>query len=277
MLCLWEQSANSLPYSHPDWLQAVASNRWKVLIPKNKNWYLPIAFRMPFYIERLPFTPQSGPVGLINQDELLVLFKFLSKNCLFGKMGFELLPVTYPNGYTNNGITHHLRLQNLKLQKNHQRNLTIAQKHGVICKPITGAIHHQFFEKHFAERNEKLSTKYIKFVKNIFEIKNPDLVWLHEGAFVEQQLIAAASWLRCKNTDYYLLATTNQDARKCGAAFALVHQHATNALIKIEKIDFEGSKNQGVARFYQGFGAQKVVYPTFNADIYQTFLAWLNH
>jgi hypothetical protein len=59
----------------------------------------------------------------------------------------------------------------------------------------------------------------------------------------------------------YLLAVSNKLGFEKGANFLIVKQFLSDQSEKIALLDFEGSRIEGVARFYKGFGATEIQYP----------------
>lgn len=75
------------------------------------------------------------------------------------------------------------------------------------------------------------------------------------GVYKNNTLLSGAVFLKFKNRIIFLFSGTSEEGKKCGALFNLI-----NSVIKdYEKsgfiLDFEGSQNEGLARFYEGFGA----------------------
>lgn len=76
------------------------------------------------------------------------------------------------------------------------------------------------------------------------------------------ELQAAAFLIRNGTTAYYLDGTSDESGRASGAMFWLIHQAAFLLQAQgVHHLDFCGSRNQGVARFYKGFGAELRHYP----------------
>lgn len=60
----------------------------------------------------------------------------------------------------------------------------------------------------------------------------------------------------------FLFSATNADARESGAMSMLISQFIYSAAGNHLTLDFEGSNDAQLARFYKSFGAQKVTYPS---------------
>lgn len=76
------------------------------------------------------------------------------------------------------------------------------------------------------------------------------------------ETVAAAFFLRSSSTAYFLDGTANEMGRSSGAMFRLIHEGLLQLKEKgVIRVDFCGSKDPGVARFYKGFGAEKADVP----------------
>jgi lipid II:glycine glycyltransferase (peptidoglycan interpeptide bridge formation enzyme) len=81
-------------------------------------------------------------------------------------------------------------------------------------------------------------------------------------AFVksENEIIAASFILKSANRIIYRTGTSNQKGKDTKAMFFLVESIIKKYADSNYLLDFEGSELEGVARFYKGFGAQKIPY-----------------
>ncbi len=81
------------------------------------------------------------------------------------------------------------------------------------------------------------------------------------GVYDEQnRLCAAAFFLRGQNRLIFLFSATSEGGKKKGAMTFLIdgviREYSPGKLV----LDFEGSNDKNLARFYRGFGAKKVTY-----------------
>ncbi|MFO7922997.1 MAG: GNAT family N-acetyltransferase [Bacteroidales bacterium] len=77
----------------------------------------------------------------------------------------------------------------------------------------------------------------------------------------EGEIIAAACFLTDYDRYVFYFSANTPEGKRHGAMFLLidsfVRQYADTGML----MDFNGSVNPGVARFYEGFGAEKISYP----------------
>ena len=81
------------------------------------------------------------------------------------------------------------------------------------------------------------------------------------GAYSKHnELYAAAFFLKYKNRFIYLSSVSTPEGKQQRSMFAIVdkfiNEHAGSSFL----LDFEGSNIDGIARFFDGFGAQPELY-----------------
>lgn len=81
------------------------------------------------------------------------------------------------------------------------------------------------------------------------------------GVYTEfNELCAAAFFVKTNSRMIFLFSGTNDIARGNGAMTFLIDNVIRNNSPGTRILDFEGSNNENLARFYKGFGAQKTYY-----------------
>jgi len=96
------------------------------------------------------------------------------------------------------------------------------------------------------------------------------------GVFDEHnQLCAGAFFLRAQNRLIFLFSATNNAGRESAAMTFLIdsviREFSPGKLV----LDFEGSNEENLARFYKGFGAKKVTYIRLQRNTLGIVLRWL--
>ncbi len=76
----------------------------------------------------------------------------------------------------------------------------------------------------------------------------------------DNQLCAAVYFCRWKDRIIYFNAASSAKGKELGAMYFLVNRFIESNAGKLLVLDFEGSMIPGVARFYEGFGAQAEIY-----------------
>ena len=273
--CL-EHSVNSRIYAY-SWYLDMVHPEWSALVMDDYQAIFPIASRKKLgirYAFQPVFTQQHGlytPLLLTHQ----LLDSFLKKLIsLFPLIQINLNSYNRTQQYQNlikQQVNHELDListhAGLKkyYSKNLKRNLKKAQKTQLsIFKNIQpNAVITLFKEnkgkklKAFSENDYQTLNRLIyKAIK-----KNKVEIW---GVFTpENNLCAGAIFIKNQGRFTFLFSATNQEARDNGAMSYLIDSfieaHATTKSI----LDFEGSNDPNLARFYKSFGSTVVQYPYF--------------
>ena len=77
---------------------------------------------------------------------------------------------------------------------------------------------------------------------------------------VHQQLVTSALFLKDEHRTYYILSGNTDAGRKIGGMHFLVDQVIAREADTDRTLDFEGSNDSNLARFYSSFGARSSVY-----------------
>lgn len=147
-------------------------------------------------------------------------------------------------------------------QTNLQRNLKKAgQNNLTIIKQIQPEDLIKLFRANKGQELKHLNDKQYLLIQ---QIANESIqrgigeIW---GAYDEfKQLVAGILWVTSHQKSIFLFSALSETGRKLNAMpwliDAFIRQNAGQPLI----LDFEGSNDEGLARFYSSFGARKVIY-----------------
>ena len=116
-----------------------------------------------------------------------------------------------------------------------------------------------YFENSFNKIKQQQKNKafFRKLLKNAIKFQKGEVFELYTN---ENQLIAAAFFLKDKETVCYLIGDCNEENKKNGAMFSLMDfaiQHYKN---QFKYFDFGGSNVESVATFYKKMGGKDVNY-----------------
>lgn len=254
---------NALPYAYSDFLNVVSPN-WEALVTKDFKFLMPLPvkrFLFVKYIAQPPFCQQLG-IFSANEIDKDVVRKFQQKipypvlTYSFNEWNFVEKSRQNPNFV--------LDLSNPKTElysrfaKNTQRNISKAKQYDLSFgemlfeneffdfylknHPKTNLLFEQLFFRSFLERKSFFAGK-------VFGVRNE-----------QNELIAAVFCLQTKERLIYLAPVSNEEGKRKSAMFLLVDyliQKYSDILL-----DFEGSRIEGIARFYKGFGAEQKNYYT---------------
>lgn len=142
------------------------------------------------------------------------------------------------------------------------RNIKKAQQHAVFItrhgRPETII---QTFRQHRGKQLRAFSDKEFLTLKHlIYSGIHRGLVKIYTAYSGENNFCAGAVFFKSHNKVVFLFSGSNKVSRENGAMFMLVdafiRDHAGQPLV----LDFEGSSNQNLARFYRGFGSKECVF-----------------
>jgi hypothetical protein len=113
--------------------------------------------------------------------------------------------------------------------------------------------------------------------EDISHLKSSDLLRLSEflkevenrkksiiiGAYLNEELIAAAYFIENKNSLYFMKGTSNSIGRKEGVLYNIIDFVIKSYSEKKSRLDFVGSNNKSIADFYKKFGASDKFYQIY--------------
>jgi hypothetical protein len=87
-----------------------------------------------------------------------------------------------------------------------------------------------------------------------------------EFVYHENEAVAGIFWAEWKNTSVFLFSAVSEKGKQLNAMPFLIDNYIIRNAGKIKRIDFEGSDNESIARFYRGFGAELYQYITIETE-----------
>ncbi len=109
------------------------------------------------------------------------------------------------------------------------------------------------------------------FVDKVMKMGHGRLV----AAIVEDRLVAAAFIAVSGGRIFYLIPVSGEEGKMTRAMFSIVDYIIGNYAGTGLVLDFEGSNIPGIARFFTGFGAREVNYPTVTINRLPFFLRFI--
>ena len=87
--------------------------------------------------------------------------------------------------------------------------------------------------------------------------------------------MAGALFLRSLHEHIFLFSATHPEARNTGAMARVIDTFIASHAGSEHPLDFEGSMNPDLARFYRGFGATEIVYLHVQHNRLPAWARWL--
>jgi len=262
-----ENAENPRVYALSWYLDSVTDKQWDALVFNDYQAVMPLPYQrkfavkiysQPLFCQQLgPFWKGRLPKGLIEEfiNAVPGRFYLLSLNAESARY-LSLPGITYKPNYILHPHVDYQKLFKI-MSSNHRRNIKKAGKQNLAYQKISSEDYIEFKKV----SGTKLSDSSWKRLKALLDIANQKGVLQIRGAFLDNQLISAVCWLDDFNRKVYLQAANNEIGKKASAAFGLVDEMLKQISESQYMIDFEGSTNLGVQRFYHGFAAKNESYP----------------
>lgn len=261
------------------WYLDIVSPGWCALVENEyeKVFPLPASSRAGFkYIMQPYFTQQLGLFYLTSSSEDK-LTEFLNSI----PSQYKYIDINLNTSNKLNTLADVSEMTNLELdligeydviaaryQNNLQRNLKkAAQNRLSISKHIRPEEIISLFRANRGQDLKHLNDKQYNIMQRIaYESIHKGIgeIW---GAFDEfNQLIAAILWVSSHQKSIFLFSAVSETGKKLNAMPWLIDSFIKLNAGKPLTLDFEGSNNEGLARFYSSFGAKKVIYQRYSRN-----------
>ncbi|MDD3322403.1 MAG: hypothetical protein PHS59_13270 [Paludibacter sp.] len=257
------KSFNSLTYAY-SWFLDVVSPGWEALVSENYEYVMPLPakskYKIPYLVQPV-LTQQLGifSPNEINEEIVINFIKeipYYSYELNLNEKNFYSKAFIYPN-YILDLNQPYKNLQN-SFSKNTKRNIDKAKKLKLVVKKDISL--NDFLEFYYG-----IDKKFLYVQKAILENViqtgyTNNSVSLYGVYSAQNELIASLFILHSLNRLTYLLPVSNAEGKNSSAMFYLIDYLIKKEANKNICFDFEGSRIEGIARFYRGFGAKNHPY-----------------
>jgi len=285
--CL-DNASNQLIYAY-SWYLDVVSPEWDALVLGNYEAIMPLPQRKRFtiaYLAQPLFTQQLG-VFYANMEHMNATNDFIA--AIPDK--FKLIEINLNTfNITSNAtfsiksnITCHLDLsqtyENLQNNYNEQiiRNIKKAVKNKLIIdNEITPQIVIELFKTNRGKKIKNFKKKsYVLLNKLINVLKDKKMVSCVGVKNQNGVYIAGAIFLKQFENAIFLFSGANQEAKELGAMSFLIDSYIKSNANTSLLLDFEGSNNKNLSRFYLGFGSKIVNYYSLRKNNLPQIIRWV--
>ena len=252
-----------------------APDTWHALVQDDYEAVLPLPTRKKGvlkYVYTPFFMPQMGIFSAreITSDETGAFLREISKHYVLADV--LLNEKNEPQeSHKNNFVSHFISLQpsynelyiqfhentrrNIKTAEKHQCHITVGEESVADIITLFRANRGQGNNVHFQEEDYARLSKVADYL-----LKN-NLLEVYGVRTIENQLAAGALFVRDGNRRWFWFSGRDNQLSACKPMFLLldtyIHDHTGSDLL----LDFNGSKNENVARLYQGFGGNHYTIP----------------
>ena len=267
-----------------------APDTWHALVQEDYEAVMPLPTRKKGvlkYVYTPFFMPQMGIFSEreITLDEAEAFLCEISKHYVLADVLLNEKNETQES-HKNNFVSHFISLQpsynelysqfhentkrNIKVGKKTECQITVGEESVADIITLFRANRGQGSNVHFQEEDyERLSQMADYLLKN-------NLLEVYGVRTNDHQLAAGALFVKDGNRRWFWFSGRDNRLSECKPMFflldAYIHDHAESDLI----LDFNGSKNENVARLYQGFGGERYTIPfirRFRNPLWKTVLS----
>jgi len=259
---LWDkrisESSNQLTYAY-SWYLDVVSPNWEALVSENYEYIMPLPIKRKFRISYIVQPSLAQQLGIFSKQDIneKIITKFINKLPAYS---YELNlnhQNIYSDGISVNNYILRLnisyKLISSQYSKNTQRNLDKSLKYNLSIKKD---IELQNFISFYKEVNKNYIFPQQDLIEQLIEKGISQNAMTLYGVYNNKKnLIAAFCSIYSSNRITYTFPVSNSEGKSTSAMFFMIDEIIKNNEEKDLVLDFEGSRNEGIARFFKGFGA----------------------
>jgi len=290
-LCI-QSSVESSVYAQ-SWYLDIVSPGWNALVKDSYTSVFPLTQRKKWGIKYLfqpAFTQQLGMFSTEKKDDRL-----LSAFLLAIPESYKLIEIQINGGNTGSyipssfevkeKITHHLNLEQpfeeLKknFSENTKRNIKLFDKssYKINNDGDPGELVQLFKENRGKHINQLGKNDYAMFLEICHVAGQRNLIKCMQVRNSENKLSAGAIFIKTHSGYILLFTGLSEEGKSSGAMSAILAQFISDQSGSQGVLDFEGSMDPGVARFYKSFGSHEIVYLQIRKNRLPLPLRWLKN
>jgi hypothetical protein len=268
-------SPNGIVYAS-SWYLDIVSPQWCALVEDDYKAIFPLCARKKFGFNYLfqPFFTQQGGLFIAGKncsedqvknfiDAIPAKFKLVEINLNTGNFIHEFSPYK-----VERRRTHLLDLKNeyeqiqKKYSENLRRNIKRAIRFNIqversnSIQPII-----ELFRSTRGKSIDALKEKdYLLLSRLENEAAQREMVSIYCTKNTSGELSAGAVFLKTFDGYIFLFSAAGTEAKETGAMSLIIDRFIQEHSTENKVLDFEGSMNESLARFYKSFGSQEIVY-----------------
>jgi hypothetical protein len=253
------QAKNQLVYAET-WYLDIVSPYWEALVADDYEYVMPLPVKTKYAIPYLVQPILTQQLGIFSASEIseIIIKEFLKKipypsyELNFNEENFIPEAEAFPN-YILSLRPSYEQLR-AKFSKNTRRNIEKAQQAGLQVRDFLSV--NDFLNFYYS-----LEKKFIFPERSLLEMligkgKEKNAVDIFGIFSPHNELIATLCMIHSKKRFTYWIPVSNAVGKKTSAMFLLVDEIIRQNAESEAILDFEGSRIEGIARFYKGFGSE---------------------
>jgi hypothetical protein len=283
-----DRCTNGNIYIYTWYLDVVCNRNWSAIIDVEREMIMPLPVREKWgisYVYQPKFVQQLGVFGVnaISKEDVNSCIDFIPKHIKW----------VHFNLNRENDITDHTQIQEFQTnvilplegdietvrgnyRMNTKRNVRKASSHSL--KIDTELNYNDTIELFQKNRGNELQVfnhddyELLSTLLKAAELNNKIMSW---GTRINGVVTAGAIFLKSHGRYVFLFSGQNEEGRANQALTFLIDQFIEKHLDSNLILDFEGSSNANLARYYKGFGGKEEKYITCKVNRLPWYLSFL--
>jgi hypothetical protein len=282
------ESVNGMIYAR-SWYLDIVNPGWQAMVDDDYKIILPLTYRKKYgfkYLYPPFFTQQLGLFSTkqLNEETINQFLKSIPSEFRFIEINLNhqnKIPVGFQ---IKELLTHHLNINQSygQISKSYSENLKRnLKKAGQNNLQILSTFENKALIDLFrSTRGKDIRTlkeaDYETFKKLLSECEKQNAL-TRLGVIINNELAAGVLFLKSNHEYILIFSAVNDIARDTGAMSFLVDHFIQSHQNEDMNLDFEGSMDKNIARFYKNFGANEVVYLQIKRNRLPFYLRWLKN
>ena len=284
-----ERSFNGMVYAF-SWYLDVVSPGWNALIQDDYQAVFPLTWRKKYsfhYLYQPFFTQQLGIFSTEKNLSEKTVGEFL--NSIPERYRFIDIQLNVLNTFTpdnlniSNRLTHHVDLNqsyeqiSASYSENLKRNIKRSLKNEIeLSSAILPEEIIRLFRANKGKEVWQLKSKdYQMLLQLIHEADKRKLITLVGTKTPGGKWCAGAIFLKSNHEYIFFFSAANDEARASGAMSLLIDSFIKHHANENRSLDFEGSMDKNLARFYKSFGSKEIVYLQVRKNKLPFYVSWI--
>lgn len=282
-----DASYNGMVYAK-SWYLDIVSPGWDALVENEYQAVFPLTSRKKYgisYLHQPFFTQQLGVFGrdILNTSSVEKFISAIPES--FRLIEIQLNhenKISLKDFKISERLTHLLDLNRpyeiiLKTySENLKRNLKRAQQNSLsIVHDFETGLLIELFKSNRGKDIETLNEKDYAMLENLVTAGSKRNLITRLGIHLDGKLEAGAIFIRSNKEYIFLFSATGAKAKETGAMTLIIDHFIKTHSDQSINLDFEGSMDAGLARFYKSFGSKEIVYLQIRKNKLPLPIRWL--
>ena len=281
------KSVNGIIYAY-SWYLDVVCEGWEALVEDDYKTVMPLTVGKKFgipYIYPPFFTQQLGvfATSILSEETVLHFIKSIPSKFRFFEFNLNTFNKLSSTEYhIKSNINCELDLIDsyenlfLKFSSNTKRNVKKAKENDLtITLDVKTEELIEMFRSNRGSSIKNLKTENYNMLKDLVKRCNDKGLAKIVGVRSRNRLCAGSVFVFSKEKIIFLFSASNEEAKENGAMFFLIDHFIRENAQKNLILDFEGSNNLELARFYKSFGSKECTYLQVRKNNLPWYIRWM--